>query len=201
MKHKLSEILVCPQCYGEVQETTDGILCNACRLKFPVRDNIPVMLVEEAVSLKGEIRPKAGSVSFKIISGPNKGLFFHLEKGTCKVIGRNIADPNKTTMFHVDVALSMDEGTKGLVQKYISKQFKKDGITSDAGFKRTSDVILDDSSISRLHAMLFYDETGIGVLDMVSKNGTFVNGEEIESKLLRKGDTIELGETKIVYEG
>jgi pSer/pThr/pTyr-binding forkhead associated (FHA) protein len=49
--------------------------------------------------------------------------------------------------------------------------------------------------------MIFYDDAGVGILDLVSKNGTFVNGEEVESRILVGGDTIEIGECRIVVEG
>lgn len=211
---KLLELLVCPQCKGALKESDGGnaLVCKACQLKYPVREGVPVMLADEATDLQsGRIGSSAqGSVvgssvsTFRIISGPNKGLSFHLERFTCKAIGRAISDPNKTSMFSVDVSLALDEGTKGLIQHYVSKQFKGTKIPKigDTGhFKRTSDVILDDIAISRLHAMIFSSENGIGILDLVSKNGTFVNGEEIESRLLKKGDAIEMGETKIVFEG
>lgn len=50
ISEKLLEILVCPQCKGEVQLTTmkDGLTCRACQLVYPIRDNIPVMLIDEA---------------------------------------------------------------------------------------------------------------------------------------------------------
>ena len=142
--------------------------------------------------------------AFKVISGTNKGLVFHLERFTCKAVGRAINDPNKTAMFsNLDISLALDDNTKGLVKHYIGKQFKeaKSSGGDTGSFKRTSDVILDDASVSRLHAMIFFGETGAGILDMVSRNGTFVNGEEVESKALKKGDAIEIGETKIIYEG
>lgn len=217
LDNKLLEILVCPQCRGSVASSDGGnaLVCGACQLKFPVRDGVPVMLVEEATDLKSGGAPgkktAAGSsvTTFRVVSGPNNGLTFHLERLTCKAIGRSITDPNKTAMFNVEVSLALDEGTKGLIQHYIGKQFKEvkkgeappaaSGVTGP--FKRTSDVIIDDMAISRLHCMVFYGETGVGVLDLVSKNGTFVNGEEVESRLLKKGDMIEMGETKIIFEG
>ena len=49
--------------------------------------------------------------------------------------------------------------------------------------------------------MLFYDDSGlVGILDLVSKNGTYVNGAEVESKILKKGDLITVGGTKIRFE-
>lgn len=208
---KLLEILVCPKCKGSLTQVEAGLVCNACQLKYPIRDDIPVMLVEEAVSLKSAPRDAsagAGRISsFRVIDGPNKGFAFQLEHGTCKAIGREITDPNRTAMFHMGVSLALDEGTKGLVLKYVTRQFSKktaEGKTEDnelGGFQRTSDIVVDDPSVSRLHAMVFYDVVGTGVLDLVSKNGTFVNGEEVESRLLNKGDIMELGETKIQFEG
>ena len=46
----LLEILVCPQCRAALFVDTDAgeLVCHACRLAYPVRDDIPVMLVEHA---------------------------------------------------------------------------------------------------------------------------------------------------------
>ncbi|OGQ50488.1 MAG: hypothetical protein A3I09_01125 [Deltaproteobacteria bacterium RIFCSPLOWO2_02_FULL_47_10] len=206
MDKKLPEILVCPQCRGSLISASGALVCKACQLKYPIRDGIPIMLVDEAASLKGNRHQGRSSepvATFRIIGGPNKGLSFHLDHFTCKALGRAASDPNKTAIFgSIDTTLALDEGTKGLIQHYVGKQFKDTKSKADTGsFKRTSDIILDDMTISRLHAMIFYGETGVGVLDLVSRNGTFVNGEEIESRLLKKDDAIELGETKIIFEG
>jgi uncharacterized protein YbaR (Trm112 family) len=49
---ELLEILACPSCRGDVELQEDGgaewIVCLQCGLRYPVRDGIPVMLVEEA---------------------------------------------------------------------------------------------------------------------------------------------------------
>ena len=49
----LLDILVCPQCRATlaVDVDRDELVCNLCRLAYPVRDDIPVMLVDEARSL------------------------------------------------------------------------------------------------------------------------------------------------------
>jgi uncharacterized protein YbaR (Trm112 family) len=46
----LLEILVCPDCKGSltVDHTNEELICNGCGLIYPVRDNIPVMLIDEA---------------------------------------------------------------------------------------------------------------------------------------------------------
>jgi len=44
-------ILACPRCKGEIvlSGKGDGIECPVCRVTYPVRDDIPVMLVDEAL--------------------------------------------------------------------------------------------------------------------------------------------------------
>ncbi len=47
----LLEILICPACKAKVELTSDssGLKCVGCRRVYPVRDDIPVMLIDEAV--------------------------------------------------------------------------------------------------------------------------------------------------------
>ena len=48
---KLLEILICPACKAKVELNADatGLKCVGCRRVYPVRDDIPVMLIDEAV--------------------------------------------------------------------------------------------------------------------------------------------------------
>lgn len=47
---ELLEILACPKCKGDIRlnETEDGLICDTCKLLYEIRDDIPVMLIEEA---------------------------------------------------------------------------------------------------------------------------------------------------------
>jgi hypothetical protein len=47
----LLEILACPKCKGELRltEMEDGFLCGSCKLIYPIKDEIPVMLIDEAI--------------------------------------------------------------------------------------------------------------------------------------------------------
>lgn len=47
---KLIDLLVCPACRGSIEykDRRNLIICMSCGLQYPVRDGIPVMLVEEA---------------------------------------------------------------------------------------------------------------------------------------------------------
>jgi uncharacterized protein len=45
---ELLEILACPACKSSIKEEGEWLLCSKCRLKFPIRNGIPVMLLDEA---------------------------------------------------------------------------------------------------------------------------------------------------------
>jgi uncharacterized protein YbaR (Trm112 family) len=53
INQELLDILACPQCKGEIRLNTaeDGLICEACRLVYEIRDDIPIMLIEEAKPL------------------------------------------------------------------------------------------------------------------------------------------------------
>jgi uncharacterized protein YbaR (Trm112 family) len=48
---ELLSILACPKCKAPVKEDNDGIRCTSieCRLMYPVKNGIPIMLIDEAV--------------------------------------------------------------------------------------------------------------------------------------------------------
>jgi len=50
---ELLDILACPKCKGDIRlnENGDGLICDACRLLYPIKDDIPVMLIDEATLL------------------------------------------------------------------------------------------------------------------------------------------------------
>lgn len=53
LNKELLDILACPKCKGELTLTDaeDGLVCDADKLVYPIREEIPVMLVDEAVPL------------------------------------------------------------------------------------------------------------------------------------------------------
>ena len=53
---ELLEILACPKCKGDItlSQNGDGLICKACRLIYPIKDDIPIMLIDEALPFQGE---------------------------------------------------------------------------------------------------------------------------------------------------
>ena len=54
LKPELLEILACPQCKGDLEyrEAEAALLCHACKLRYRIEDDIPIMLIEEATSFE-----------------------------------------------------------------------------------------------------------------------------------------------------
>ncbi|MFH1878677.1 MAG: Trm112 family protein [Candidatus Omnitrophota bacterium] len=48
LDQKLLEILACPYCKSSVVQKNDKIVCDSCSRSYPVKDGIPVMLIDEA---------------------------------------------------------------------------------------------------------------------------------------------------------
>ena len=53
LKKELLDILACPKCKGVVKLTDDGngLICETCHLLYEIKDDIPIMLIEEAKKL------------------------------------------------------------------------------------------------------------------------------------------------------
>jgi len=54
ISQELLEILACPKCKGELELTPaqDGLICRACKLLYRIEDDIPIMLIDEAVKIE-----------------------------------------------------------------------------------------------------------------------------------------------------
>ncbi|MDL1956818.1 MAG: Trm112 family protein [Candidatus Desulfofervidus auxilii] len=56
INEELLKILACPKCKGDIKyvEKSDhgeGLICEKCRLFYPIKEDIPIMLIEEAIPL------------------------------------------------------------------------------------------------------------------------------------------------------
>jgi pSer/pThr/pTyr-binding forkhead associated (FHA) protein len=71
--------------------------------------------------------------------------------------------------------------------------------TTTIGRSPTSDIFLDDVTVSREHAVVYNDGSSIRVEDRASLNGTFVNHERVEKRALNDGDEIQVGKYKLTY--
>ena len=51
---ELLDILVCPKCKGDIRlnDENNALMCDACKLSYPIKDDIPIMLIDEAAPIE-----------------------------------------------------------------------------------------------------------------------------------------------------
>lgn len=53
LSQQLLDLLVCPKCKGKLKASeTQTLICYHCHLAYPVRDDVPIMLIDEALSVE-----------------------------------------------------------------------------------------------------------------------------------------------------
>ncbi len=53
---KLMDILACPICKGDVRLIGEKIICAKCKKAYPIKDDIPIMLIEEAEEITDDAK-------------------------------------------------------------------------------------------------------------------------------------------------
>ena len=74
-----------------------------------------------------------------------------------------------------------------------------DAPRTTAGRHPSSDIFLDDVTVSRKHAEFLAEDGGFVVRDVGSLNGTYVNRQRIESVALNAGDEVQVGKYRLTY--
>jgi len=80
-------------------------------------------------------------------------------------------------------------------------RFLLDTDSSTVGRHPDSDIFLDDISVSRRHATFVRTPQGTVVRDSGSLNGTYVNRQLVDERLLQHGDEVQIGKFRLVFYG
>lgn len=135
-----------------------------------------------------------------VVDGPNTGDTLSIEFGACRLVGRHLSE-SETAFIDRDGNRVLDQGAADIISKHLKE--KAPPVTADEpefraeAYERGGDIILADDSISRAHAMAFFDGAGLGVIDLASTNGTFVNDERIGAAFVSDGDRIKIGQSEM----
>ncbi len=78
-------------------------------------------------------------------------------------------------------------------------RFLLDADEVSSGRHPSSDIFLDDVTVSRRHAVFARTGEGYEVRDVGSLNGTYVNRERIDQQRLGQGDEVQIGKFRLVY--
>ena len=77
--------------------------------------------------------------------------------------------------------------------------FQSEGLTCSLGAHPSNHVVLQDRTVSRFHCEVRAGEDGVRLIDLESKNGTFVDGVRVTSAWLKEGSTLQLGDTTLRF--
>ena len=79
-------------------------------------------------------------------------------------------------------------------------RFELTNESTSVGRHENSDLLLDDVSVSRHHAIFTRTASGrITLRDLNSLNGTYVNGARVEETPLHSADEVQIGKFKLVF--
>lgn len=62
-----------------------------------------------------------------------------------------------------------------------------------------NDIVINETTVSRKHACIYYEDRSFIVSDLDSTGGTFVNNEKVQNCALQSGDVIKLATTSIMF--
>lgn len=205
------QALACPACasHGLLLTKERIIICQGCLNGYKLIGDTPDFRLSNAISFKKKISPNAKGLNavFTVLLGENKNQSFDVKLGYSVVIGRRMAhesEPDLTFVGRPQVAsyTQIDSANRQLIDKYLSS--KKESQSQDdsifdsqkkflGDYMRDPDFLISDQSVSRAHAIVYQNEDGVHILDLVSRNGTYVNSFEVESCKLKNNDVISFG--------
>lgn len=217
------ETLACPACESAKLVVTKEkiIICENCLMGFRLNGDVPDFRLDHAINFKKEIGEQKRGIKaqFTVLMGEDTHKSFELKLGHCVVLGRWLIagfSGDATVMVRLGTSTEsttggffpLDSNYQQLIERYLSSQnpeiklAKNDPLVSSThrtlgNFIRDQDFLLQDSSVSRTHVVLYQDERGVHVLDLFSKNGTYINGYEVELSRLKNNDVLSLGNVSL----
>ncbi len=113
------------------------------------------------------------------------------------------ADTEEMTSSDVSAVQNLPAGSAMLLVQRgpdAGARFLLDSDAVTVGRHPSSDMFLDDISVSRRHATFGRSESGYAVTDLGSLNGTYVNRDRIDGEVvLAGGDEVQIGKYRLIY--
>lgn len=139
-------------------------------------------------------------VTLEVDKGSAAGMRFDLTESSYRAVGRT-GGKDVTVQLSHEGDRQLDPDDLELVERHLAKRKPPSdpkGNLRIGSFSRGRDVLFDDDKISRTHAMFFLDEHGPSVVDLLSTNGTHVNGKQVTDADLHDGDIVNIGKTRFI---
>ncbi|MBM9465490.1 FHA domain-containing protein [Aeromicrobium sp. YIM 150415] len=113
------------------------------------------------------------------------------------------ADTEEMSASDISAVESLPEGSAMLLVQRgpdAGSRFLLDAEQVSVGRHPSSDIFLDDISVSRRHAVFTRRDRGYVVSDLGSLNGTYVNRDRIDGDIaLNGGDEVQIGKYRLIY--
>ena len=122
--------------------------------------------------------------------GPQGTQVFDLDEVN-KMVAEEIANSRSST--------ANTPALIGLSSNLTGQQFVLLKSKIEVGRRPNSDIVLNENSVSAMHAQIIKDGVNWKVLNLLSSNGTFVNGEKVVEKIINIGDRIAFAEAEFVF--
>ena len=163
----------CTQCGHSNPE--DARFCSNCGAALRPGGQAPAASPGETstITISGGIEPGEPSDKAEGLTGADQAAIDALPPGSALLVVRR--GPNSGSRFLLD------------------------SDTTTAGRHPSSDIFLDDVTVSRRHAEFVRTGDGFSVRDVGSLNGTYVNRERIDEVELSGGDEVQVGKYRLVY--
>ena len=125
---------------------------------------------------------------------------------------RQVGEEGQSPLYEIDVDKLADdesgvaledlpvEGTALVVRAGGGRQgetFPLDQGRHEIGRSPDAEIFLDDVTVSRSHAIVTHDESGVVIEDLGSLNGTYVNRRRVDKATLEDGDEVQIGKYRL----
>ena len=112
--------------------------------------------------------------------------------------------PTQQISFPIDPNAPVKDDTPKLIITLTGESPREVRLTEKRallGRSDLSDVVIRDQFVSNQHALLIRDQNAVVLVDLKSRNGTFVNSRRVQSKVLLHNDIVSLGDhrMKMIY--
>jgi len=167
----------------------DSMLNDIHALLWVGKDFVTVMAVQNAViTLNGELITDRAVAKIG-----DKITFADLEMEVAGIEEKTAKENAQSSVQSDWMLISRNQEMKG--KKFIIKE------SCTIGRAKNNTICIPILSLSRHHATLSIEEDGMLVVDQQSANGTFVNGNQVESAQVKRGDILSFDELEFLVHG
>ena len=141
-----------------------------------------------------------GKAALTIVAGPNQGDTVSIDWGVRRLLGRHLSE-SETALIDRDGNRILDGQSAQLIGDHLQDRAPAMSSTNRAkpsptAFERGPDIVLADSSTLARPCSSLCDGQSVGVLDLGSTNGSYVNSKPVSSGALSDGDLLKVGTTE-----